>query len=507
MDLGFKNIATGDWISHWFLNTAQEKFMSTPKKFVLFSGGVGCGKSLMLTLKGIELALKYPDNYILMGRLTYPELRDTLMKEFFSICPEYLIKDYYKAENRVVLYTGMDANGKPNKPSEIIFRHLDKMAEAEIRSLNLGAFFIDQAEEVGYEVFMELRRRLRRDTVADGDRRGYMTCNPALTWLYREFKQLKDKDGNNLPKEEYEVIEASTMDNAAHLPKEYIDDLMKHPESFKKQYVYGVWDESLLSDKVVFDREYVFKILSGTKPPLRTYDGLEIFREYVKGHKYQIGIDAAEGSLSGDYTAICIVDLDTEEEVASWTGKVAPDVAADKAVSFAELFQDKQHKITYIPEMNSVGLALINKLERYEGVRIYRREEFDKTTKMKLEKIGWRTTKQSKALLISRFRELLRLRKPRVYSSETAAQFKSFVYTDEANKSGAGAQPQFHDDRIIALLLAFWQRGPVKPGGVHSPTLTSKEKQSELSFTMRKGKAVPKDKDAWKPTLTSGLRV
>ena len=497
MKIGFYNQDSGDTISEWNLNPSQERFMATPRKFVLFSGGVGCGKSLMLTLKGIEMALKYPNNYILMGRLTYPELRDTLMKEFFTTCPEYLIKDYFKAENRVVFH---------NK-SEIIFRHLDKMAEAEIRSLNLGSFFIDQAEEIPYEVFMELRRRLRRDVVADGDRRGYLSCNPALTWLYREFKQLKDKDGTDLPKDEYEVIEASTLENERNLPAEYVADLLKHPESFKKQYVYGVWDESLLSDRVVFDREYVFKILDGVRKPIREYEGLEIFKEYISGHRYQIGIDAAEGGSSGDDAAICIVDLDTEEEAASWAGKLPPDVTAEKAVLFANLYQDKKYRIMYVPEMNSVGLALLNKLEQYEGVRIYRREEFDKTTKMKLEKIGWRTTKQSKALLISRFRELLRLRNPKVYSEKTASQFKSFVYTDDAHKSGAGAEQGFHDDRIIALLLAFWQRGEVKPGGVHSPTLSSKDIQTSLSFTMKNGKARPKDKNAWKPVLTSGLRV
>ena len=469
--------------------------MSTKRKFVLFSGGVGCGKSLMLTLKGIEMAIKYPNNYILMGRLTYPELRDTLMKEFFTTCPEYLIRDYYKAENRVVFY---------NK-SEIIFRHLDKMAEAEIRSLNLGSFFIDQAEEIPYEVFMELRRRLRRDVVADGDRRGYLSCNPALTWLYREFKQLKDKDGNNLNGEEYEVIEASTLENEKNLPAEYVADLLKHPESFKKQYVYGVWDESLLSDRIVFDREYVFRILNGVKKPIKEIDGLEIFREYIPGHRYQIGIDASEGIASGDSASITIVDLDTEEECASWDGKLAPDVVAEKAIGYANMYQDKKNRILFVPEMNSVGLALLNKLEQYEGVRIYRREEFDKISKMKLEKVGWRTTKQSKALLISRFRELLRLRDPKVYSEKTASQFKSFIYSDEAHRYGAGAEVGFHDDRIISLLLAFWQRGEVKPGKVHSPSLSSKDLQNSLSFTMKNGKARPKEKGAWKPQLFSGL--
>ena len=40
------------------------------------------------------------------------------------------------------------------------------------------------------------------------------------------------------------------------------------------------------------------------------------------------------------------------------------------------------------------------------------------------------------------------------------------MYTDEAKKSGMGAEKGFHDDRVISLLLAFWEKGPVVPGTV-----------------------------------------
>ena len=143
---------TGEIISKWEFNPAQVRFWNSDKKFVLFSGGYGCGKSLMLTLKAIVLSMEYPNNYILMGRRTYPELRDTLLKEFFNICPDGLIRDYLKAEGRVIFY---------NK-SEIIFRHLDTIAECEIRSRNLGAAFIDQAEDIEKAVFDGLRGRWRR---------------------------------------------------------------------------------------------------------------------------------------------------------------------------------------------------------------------------------------------------------------------------------------------------------------------------------------------------------
>lgn len=469
MKFGFKNPVTGEDLGKWELNPSQERFWKSKKKFVLFSGGYGCGKSLMLTLKAIYLAVSYPDNYILMGRRTYPELRDTLLKEFFNICPDHLIKDYLKAEGRVLLHTGNGPDGKPRKPSEIIFRHLDTIAESEIRSLNLGAAFIDQAEDIEKPVFDGLRGRLRRAGIPDEEKKIYMSCNPALTWLFAEFKQV--------PQPEYEVIEASTMENEKNLPKGYVEDLLKYPEAYKRQYVYGVWDENLLSDRVVFAREYIEKLGMYVQEPIREREGLAVYKEFVPGHEYQMGIDTSEGIVQegvaqekqqSDESAITITDLTTEEEVASWSGRLAPDIVAEKAIQYALWYADKKNRIMLVPEMNSIGLALVNRLNRESSdyIRIYRRETFDKKTGLKSESEGWRTTRQTKPLLISHFQELLRLRDPKIRSRRTFDQLKSFVYTDEVKKQGAGAEKGFHDDRVISMLLSFWKKGPVAPGSV-----------------------------------------
>lgn len=456
---------TGEEISSWGLNPSQLRFWTSKKKYILFSGGYGCGKSLMLTLKAVDMALKYPKNYILMGRRTYPELRDTLLKEFFNYVPDSLIKDYQKAEGRVVFHNG----------SEIIFRHLDTIAESEIRSLNLGCAFIDQGEDISKEVFTGLRGRLRREGIADEDRKIYITCNPALTWLYADFKQSPDMNPDGTT--DYEVIEASTMENAANLPQSYVDDLLKYPESYKKQYVYGIWDEDLLSNRSVFAREYLERMRQHIKDPIKTSEGLEIFAEFISGHRYQMGIDAAEGiyevgvpdsKQKSDETAITITDLTLEEEVASWSGRIPPDIAAEKAIQFAYWYSSSRNPILLIPEMNSIGLALLNRLNREpsDRIRIYRREEFDKRLGIKKESEGWRTTRQTKPLLVSRFQELLRLRDPKIRSKKTYEQLKTFVYTNEANKQGMGAELNFHDDRLISALLSFWEKSPVVEGKV-----------------------------------------
>ena len=457
MDISFQNLETTEPIGKvWKLNPSQVRFWESKKKVVLFSGGFGCGKSVMLILKAIELALKYPDNFILMGRKTYVELRDSLLKEFFVICPPELIESFQKSELKIKMVNG----------SEIIFRHLDKMAENEIRSLNLGQAFIDQAEDISKEVFLALVGRLRREGIDEFDRKIYMSINPELTWHYADFKQN--------PKPEYELIEASTYENRSNLPEGYIENMeANYPEDFRLQYMEGKWDESLLSKNAVFEREFIEALERSVREYSHTTEGLLVYKEFIPGHRYQMGIDVAEGSEEEtdkkDKSSIVIVDLTDLEEVAHWSGQLPPDVVGEKAIQYARLYQnDRTQHCLIVPEMNSIGWALLDVLKKPDDIEIYRREEFDKATGRRTKQLGWRTGRSSKQLLVSHFKELLRKRDPQVRTKETVAEFRTFVYSNEARKSGMGAKggSTFHDDRLMATLLAFFEEGEVTPGTV-----------------------------------------
>ena len=417
----------------------------------------------MLVLKAIDLALRYPNNFILMGRQTYIQLRDSLLKEFLVTCPPGLIEQYYKAEMKIKMING----------SEIIFRHLDKMAEQELRSMNLGAAFIDQAEDVEKNVFLALLGRLRREGIAEQDRKLIMSMNPELTWHFAEFKQN--------PKEYYELIEASTYENRKNLPDGYIENMeQNYPENYRKQYMEGVWDETLLAGNAVFAREDIVKLDSWVRPPTREIDGLKIYSDFITKHEYQMGIDVAEASeedtTKKDKSSITIVDLTIEEEVAHWAGQLPPDVVAEKAAKFARMYQDKDTICTVLPEMNAIGLALVNKLAQEDDIYIYRREEFDRSVGKKMKKLGWRTSRSTKPLLISSFQERMRLGCPKIRTSEILAEMKTFIYTTEARTSGMGAKTGFHDDRLISCLLAFFQ--PIKD--LKSSKVLSKSPNSSI---------------------------
>lgn len=206
----------------------QLEFVKNTSRFSCYSGGFGAGKTVAGCLRALVLSQLMPGNMGLIGRLTYPELRDTTRKTFFELCPP----DWYdplnggewkQSENYLRLYNG----------SEIIFRHLDQLSNKELLSLNLGFFFIDQAEETSEEVYQTLIGRLRKSNVPK--RYGFIVCNPeGHNWIYKRFK---DK-----PDPEHKLVEATTFDNKENLPQDYIESLLKAPEVWKKRYVYGSWD-------------------------------------------------------------------------------------------------------------------------------------------------------------------------------------------------------------------------------------------------------------------------
>jgi len=212
----------------WKLTPKQDEFVFFKENeeqgqwFLAWMGGVGKGATTAGCIKSVLLSEKYAGNVGLIGRKTFPALRDTTMKTFKRIFPFNKKGWRWKeSEMRLIL---------PNK-SEILFRHLDNPS---LGSLEIGWFYIDQAEEITEDVFFTLYRRLRLNYIPH--RVGFITGNPTgHDWIYHRFKEN--------PMENFHLIESTTLDNELNLPKEYINSLLAMPEKWKRRYVYGSWEE------------------------------------------------------------------------------------------------------------------------------------------------------------------------------------------------------------------------------------------------------------------------
>lgn len=401
-----------------------------------------CGKSLSLVLKLINLMLKYPKNYGLVGRYNYSDLRASTEKDFFDVCPPQYIKRYNKQERQLTFING----------SQMIFRGLKDIKKTEVRSLNLGFAALEQAEEIEEGLIDDLSACLRRDIRDIDGKKGIqqmmILCNPAVNWIYRRFVQEQN--------EGYELIEGSMFDNIQNLPEAFVKDMMNKPESWKQVFVYGKLDKNLLSQKGVFPPEYIEKQEQYIKFPLTRWKDIDLFAPR-KAHIYQIGVDPSEGLH--DFSVIKAIDTFTGEEVASFSKRMPPDLLAYKVVELGKFL----HNAKVVLEINGIGLATLTKLKELHYSNLYMRQEFDKIAQVMKEQLGWKTTHTTKPLMVGHLTELMsdtdedgNPKYPfiKIRDEKTLSEARTFEYSDEARKKGMGAASGFYDDRLVALMLA-----------------------------------------------------
>lgn len=423
------------------LNPKQKEFVNAKERYVCVSGGFASGKTTAFIIKLILLAAFFPKNRILLGRKARMDVEQATLPDFFDICPKELYE--YKVGPGIIRFR----NG-----SEILLMGLDalqggtsadhKKAEQKIKSLNLGAVFIDQLEEIEERVYTALTGRLRRDV---GFQQMNFCTNPANFWAYDVFKAN--------PQKGTKLIETSMLDNKEFLPESFIEDQLSKPKRYVEKYVYGEWTTDTLVEAAVFAEEYRNEQKFFVRKPVREFDGVKVFEE-PKNKEYFIGIDPSDGTVD----PCCIVVASEDGEVAATYSAFVPHMAiAEKAVQLAYMYAEKR-KPLLIPEVTGAGQALVELLKpRYD--RIYEREIFNQREKKQINKLGFSTNFGSKKLLIEHMIELFDMKFPRLRDEAILNELNTFVYTDEAKQKGAGAQTGFHDDRIMATMLAFY---PIK---------------------------------------------
>lgn len=208
-----------------FMNAAFDK---KGPAYVLYSGGVGSGKTLIGCITVLTMALQEPGDYLIC-RLFNPELKLTTYKTFLEICPPELILEHRVADQIVKIKT------VGGGVSNVIFRGLEEPDKH--RSLNLNAAYIDEASQVSEEAFTLLQSRLRGRAY----RKILCTTNPnGHSWLYRYW--IKKDFGNAEAKKQFFSVHAPSTENV-HLPEGYVSGMLNtwSDERIKRE-VMGSWD-------------------------------------------------------------------------------------------------------------------------------------------------------------------------------------------------------------------------------------------------------------------------
>lgn len=198
----------------------QKSFLDATEAFPALFGGVGNGKTTAGCWAAIEHCAMNKENLFLVGRLTYPELNDSTKEVFLNELSKFYAPHHYKhdkSKNSIELL---------HNKSKIIFRHLDNAAS--ILSMNLGGFYIDQAEEIEEDVFNTLMTRLRRKNIKH--RQGYITGNPEFgSWVYYKYGLDKIEPtaefNYSCDNKYYRMINVATRANRDNLPSDYEEQI------------------------------------------------------------------------------------------------------------------------------------------------------------------------------------------------------------------------------------------------------------------------------------------
>jgi len=204
--------------------------ISLKYKECAYFGGFASGKSFAVMLCIYYLSSTYKNLNILYARNSYPELKDSVIKQFIQLFPEHEYGYEYLISEKQARFR----NG-----SIINFRSFDKPEKMLSNEYDVAA--ICQAEEVQEELFYQVLGRLRGKNIDKNIL--LIEGNPASTWPKKRYK-------DNKRVEDIFFIEAKTTDNP-FVSEEYVNNLIQnYPKNWIKRYVYGEWENY---DEMVFN--------------------------------------------------------------------------------------------------------------------------------------------------------------------------------------------------------------------------------------------------------------
>ena len=203
----------------------------------------------------------------------------------------------------------------------------------------------------------------------------------------------------------------------------------------------------------VFDSKLMQKIRENmVKEPTNKMMGnsLWIWKEPVVGHKYIMGVDVSRGD-SEDFSTIQIIDFDEREQVLEYIGKIPPDVLAEVAYKWANMYS----AFVVIDITGGMGIATSRKLQELgyknmyiDGVDLNNTWKYNPKSMDKIPGINFNN---KRVQIIAAFEEGMR-HKFRIYSSRLYNEMNTFVYINGRPDHQKG----HHDDLIMSISMALY---------------------------------------------------
>lgn len=238
----------------WILTDKQYDFIDDRTRHLMVMGSAGSGKTIFACTKVILYALTYENARIGVFRYTLPALRETAWLEIIKLLKKYKIHYVENKSNAIITFD----NG-----STISFMPLD--TDEKIRSLSLDFVYVEQAEEIDEEVYIELDLRIRNEVCLNNWGQMLLVVQPGSKthWLYKLFYQIHAND------DDYKYVHFSYLENP-YLPKAQLkvyEDLKESNPDKYRTHTLGEW---IANSKQIFSNNWS---VGNLRPAYQFYAG------------------------------------------------------------------------------------------------------------------------------------------------------------------------------------------------------------------------------------------
>jgi hypothetical protein len=175
---------------------------------------------------------------------------------------------------------------------------------------------------------------------------------------------------------------------------------------------------------------------------------LEIWLPPLKGKTYLVAVDPAGGGCDGDYSAAQVMELETGLQCAEFAGHVGGLELAKLVTALAAEYNDAW----LVVERNNHGSGVLSLVEAScKYGRIFKQDG----------QLGWLTNSVSRPAVLGRLDAAL-VEAPQCFlSRKLLAECRSFV---RFRNGSTGARAGTHDDRVMAMAIAFAARAELLAG-------------------------------------------
>lgn len=192
---------------------------------------------------------------------------------------------------------------------------------------------------------------------------------------------------------------------------------------------------------------------------------IKVWEKPKPGQQYLISADVARGvavedeksggARLGDYSTAGVWDRKTNREIATWHGRLDPDLFASQLYALG-----RRYNFALIAcEANHYGIITLKALLRMRYPNVFRKERHDKPTFAPIDQPssanymehGWWTSPASKNVMIGDLNRMIRDHEIEIYDPDAWKELITYIRKADGTME---AQPGCYDDRVIRLAIA-----------------------------------------------------